>query len=63
MKATNAQRLRWATNALAMAARLPDSADRDTLLQIANDHLRAIERKERRKPTTEKFAAAPTGIW
>jgi hypothetical protein len=46
IKTTNEQRRQSAANAHALADSLPDSADRDTLLQIAKEHLRAIERQE-----------------
>ena len=51
MKTTHEQRHQWAANALALAAELPDSAERDTLREIAKEHLRAIDLKERRKAT------------
>lgn len=59
MKTTNEQRRQWAENALALAEGLPDSANRDTLLQIAKEHLRAIARKENRKALTGKSAVEP----
>jgi hypothetical protein len=62
-KATNEQLRQWAADALAMAANLPDSVDRDLLLQSARQHLQAIAWQESRKQPTEKFAVAPTGIW
>ena len=46
METTNEQRRRLAANALAMAEDLPDSAERNTLLQIARHHLLAIVRQE-----------------
>jgi hypothetical protein len=63
MKATNEQRRQWAANAIAQAAGLPDSADRDTLLQIAKKHLQAIEQQGCRKPSTVEFAVTPSGTW
>ena len=42
MRTTNERRRRWAANALALAEGLPDLADRDTLLEIAKEHLQAI---------------------
>ena len=63
MKTTNEQRRQWAANALAQAEGLPDSADRNALLQIAREHLQAIVRQESRIKPTERSAVAPTGIW
>ena len=62
MKTANERRRQWAANALACAAELPASADRDMLLQIAKEHLQAIERRESHKPPNGNSAAAKTGI-
>ena len=40
-----------------------NSADRDTLLEIAKEHLQAIVLAECRKPPTRKSAVSPSGIW
>ena len=63
MRTINERRRRWAANALALAEGLPDSADRDTLLEIAKEHLQAIVLAECRKPPTRKSAVSPSGIW
>lgn len=63
MKTTNELRRRWAAKALAMAADLPDSADRDTLLQIAWEHLQAIRGEEGRARPAGNFRVCPYGIW
>jgi hypothetical protein len=64
MKATKAQRLVWIANAIVRAADLPpESADRDTLLQIAREHLRAIAREKSRVRRAEYSRVSPAGIW
>lgn len=62
MKASE-QRRRWAANALAMAAELPDSTDRDKLLLLARQHLLAIVQEASRAPVTEHYVVMPSGIW
>lgn len=52
---TPAQYRQWADNARAMASRLPDGADRDTLLTIARLHEEAAWRLE--QPAELKDAA------
>jgi hypothetical protein len=63
MKTTIKQRRQWAANALVWAAELPDSADRDTLLQIAREHLQAIDGEEGRPHPAENLRVFPSGIW
>jgi hypothetical protein len=63
MKNTNEQRQRWVANALARAAALPNSAERDLLFQIAREHLLAIVQEYSHKPVTERLTVLPSGLW